>query len=70
MCYNNPVKLVSVIHVLQKYLLIKSVLVYFQRIASDTFSYLTKNQNGLYLLITVLIYNIQTKLLREVRLKW
>ena len=43
---------------------------YFQHIASEVFSYVTKNQNEWFVFANYAsIYNIQTELQREVRLK-
>ena len=50
------------------FLLIKKVLVYFQHIAYEMFSYVTKNQNEWFVFATYTwIYNVQTELQREVR---
>lgn len=52
------------------FLLIKKVLLYIQHIASQVFSYVTKNQNEWCVFANYAwIYSIQTELKREVRLK-
>jgi len=75
LCYNYPVHScllfrgnttcfmkISVI------LLIQKVLVYFQHIASEVFSCVTKNQNEWFVFANYAwIFNIQTELRREVR---
>jgi membrane-bound lytic murein transglycosylase MltF len=49
-------------------LLIQKVLVYFQHIASEVFSCVTKNQNEWFVFANYAwIFNIQTELRREVR---